>query len=74
MNNVMSIGAVFAIVTLSVISAFMVGGIIMGTSSSSPEQIEKLYLYISFFIGQGVILIPPVYFLTIKKNTLVSQE
>ena len=57
MNNVISIGGVFAIVILSVLSAFTVGGIIMGVTASSPEQINKLYLYISFFIGQGVILI-----------------
>ena len=42
MKNVMSIGAVFGIVILSVISAFMVGGIIMGVSASSPVQINKL--------------------------------
>ena len=73
MNNVMNIGAVFAIVILSVISAFMVSGIIMGASTSSPEKIEKLYLYISFFIGQGVILIPPIYFLTIKKQPIFES-
>ena len=73
MNNAMSIGSVFAIVILSVISAFTVGGIIMGASASSPEQINKLYLYISFFIGQGVILIPPIYFLTIKKQPIFES-
>ena len=73
MNNVMSIGAVFAIVILSVISAFIVGGIIMGASVSSPDQINKLYLYISFLIGQGIILIPPIYFLTIKKQPIIES-
>ena len=73
MNNVVSIWAVFGIVILSVISAFTVGGIIMGISASSPEQINKLYLYISFFIGQGVILIPPIYFLTIKQQPIFKS-
>ena len=73
MNNAMSIGAVFFIVILSVISAFTVGGIIMGVSASSPEEINKLYLYISFFIGQGVILIPPIYFLTIKEQPIFDS-
>ena len=73
MNNVMNIGAVFAIVILSVISAFMVSGIIMGSSSSPLEQINKLYLYISFLIGQGVILIPPIYFLTVKKQPILES-
>jgi len=73
MNKTMSIGAVFAIAVLSVISAFTVGGIIMGISTSTPEKINKLYLYISFFIGQGVILIPPIYFLTVKKQPLFES-
>ena len=73
MNNVMSIGSVFAIVIISVISSFIVGGAIMGFSASSPEQINKLYLYISFFIGQGVILIPPIYFLTVKKQPIYES-
>ena len=49
MNNVVSIGAVFGIVILSVISAFTLGGMIMGISASFPEQSNKLYIYISFF-------------------------
>ncbi len=73
MNNAMSIGTVFAIVILSVISAFIVGGIIMGVSASSPEQVNKLYLYISFLIGQGIILVPPIYFLTIKKQPILES-
>ena len=73
MNNVMSIGSVFAIVILSVISSFTIGGVIMGFSTSSPEQINKLYLYISFFVGQGVILIPPIYFLTIKEQPIFES-
>ena len=74
MNNVMSIGVCICNSHFIIISAFMVGGIIMGISSaSSPEQINKLYLYISFFIGQGVILIPPIYFLTIKKQPIFES-
>ena len=73
MNNVISIGAVFGIVVLSIISAFTVGGLIMGISASSPEQTDKLYIYISFFLGQGIILVPPLYFLTIKQRPLLKS-
>ena len=73
MNNVVSIGAVFGIVILSVISAFIVGGMIMGVSASSPEQTDKLYIYISFFLGQGIILVPPLYYLTIKKKPILQS-
>jgi len=73
MNNVISIGAVFGIVILSIISAFTVGGLIMGISASSPEQTDKLYIYISFFLGQGIILVPPLYFLTIKQRPILES-
>jgi len=73
MNNVISIGAVFGIVVLSIISAFTVGGLIMGISASSPEQTDKLYIYISFFLGQGIILAPPIYYLTIKQKPILES-
>ena len=73
MNNVASIGAVFGIVILSVISAFTVGGLIMGISVSSLGQGDKLYIYISFFLGQGIILVPPLYYLTIKQKPILKS-
>tara|TARA_Y100001970_G_C14167289_1_gene822049 strand:+ start:435 stop:1229 length:795 start_codon:yes stop_codon:yes gene_type:complete len=73
MNNVVSIGTVFGIVILSVISAFTVGGLIMGLSVSSLGQDDKLYIYISFFLGQGIILVPPIYYLTIKKKPILNS-
>lgn len=73
MNNVVSIGAVFGIVILSVISAFTLGGMIIGVSASSPEETDKLYIYISFFLGQGIILVPPVYFLTAKQKPILKS-
>ena len=76
MNNVISIGAVFGVVVLSVVSAFTVGGMIIGVSASSPEQTDKLYIYISFFLGQVIMLVPPLYYLTVQKktNTPVSEN
>ena len=41
----------------------------MGISMGDSENTNKLYIYISFFLGQGVILIPPLYYLNIKKKT-----
>ena len=73
MNNVISIGAVFGIVVLSVVSAFTIGGMIMGISASSPEQTDKLYIYISFFLGQGIILVPPLYYLMVKKKPILQS-
>ena len=45
----------------------------MGVTAPTPEKINKLYLYISFFIGQGVILVPPIYFLTIKEQPILES-
>jgi len=73
MNNVISIGAVFGIVVLSVISAFTIGGLIMGISAAAPEQTDKLYIYISFFLGQGFILVPPLYYLIIKQRPVLES-
>ena len=73
MNNVVSIGAVFGIVILSVISAFTLGGMIMGISASFPEQTNKLYIYISFFLGQCIILVPPIYFLNAKQKPIFKS-
>ena len=67
MNNLIDIRGVIGVVILSVISAFLVGGIIMSMFSSTPNQTDKVYLYLSFFVGQGVIILPPVYYLNIKK-------
>ena len=68
MSNIIGIRGVIGIVILSVISAFSVGGIIMGIFTSTPNQINKVYLYLSFFLGQGVIILPPIYYLYFKKN------
>ena len=72
MNNIVGVGGVVGVVIISVISAFFVGGIIMGLFASSPDQINKVYLYISFFFGQGIIILPPIYYLNIKKKPILN--
>ena len=67
MSNLIGIRGVIGVVILSVISAFLVGGIIMSIFSSTPNQTDKVYLYLSFFLGQGVIILPPIYYLNLKK-------
>ena len=73
MNSIVRIGGVVSVVLISVISAFFVGGIIMGFFASSPDQIDKTYLYISFFFGQGIIILPPIYYLYIKKKPILNS-
>ena len=73
MSNLIGIRGVIGIVILSVISAFLVGGIIMGIFTSTPNQIDKVYLYLSFFLGQGVIILPPIYYLYFKKKSIIDS-
>ena len=72
MSNIVGVVGVVGVVIISVISAFFVGGIIMGLFASSPDQINKVYLYISFFFGQGIIILPPIYYLNIKKKPILN--
>ena len=73
MRSTVKLGGVVGVVILSVISAFFVGGIIMGVFASDPGQINKFYLYLSFFLGQGVIILPPIYYLNIKKKPILNS-
>ena len=70
MSNLIGIRGVIGVVILSVISAFLVGGIIMSIFYSTPNQTDKVYLYLSFFLGQGVIILPPIYYLNFKKKSI----
>jgi membrane protease YdiL (CAAX protease family) len=73
MSDLIDIKGVIGIVILSVISAFLVGSIIIGAFTSPHDEIHKLYLYISFFLGQGVIVVPPIYYLNYKKQSLIKS-
>ena len=73
MSNLIGIKGVIGVVILSVISAFSVGGIIMSIFSSTPNQTEKIYLYLSFFLGQSVIILPPIYYLNFKKKSILDS-
>ena len=73
MSNLVGIRGVIGVVILSVISAFLVGGIIISIFSSTPNQTDKVYLYLSFFLGQGVMVLPPIYYLNFKKKSIFDS-
>ena len=73
MSNLIGIRGVIGVVILSVVSAFLVGGIIISLFSSEPNQTNKVYLYLSFFLGQGVIILPPIYYLNFKKKSIFDS-
>ena len=53
MNNLIDIRGVIGVVILSVISAFLVGGIIMSMFSSTPNQTDKVYFIYHFSLGKS---------------------
>ena len=73
MNNTLSIRTAFGVVILSVLSAFLAGGLVMGIATSLPDSSKKIYTYISFFIGQGFMLVPLGYFLVSRKQPILKR-
>lgn len=73
MNNTFSIRAAFGIVVVSILSAFLAGGIVLGIGLSNPDSPQKFYTFISFIIGQGFMLVPLIWFLTSRKEPLLKR-
>jgi len=73
MNNTFSIRAAFGIVVVSILSAFLAGGIVLGIGLSNPDSPQKFYTFISFIIGQGFMLVPLIWFLTSRKEPLFKR-
>ena len=72
MNNTLTIRTAFSIVILSIFSAFLAGGLVMGIATSFPDSPKKIYTYISFFIGQGFMLVPLGYFLISQQQPILK--
>ena len=72
MNNTLTIRTAFSVVILSIFSAFLAGGLVMGIATSFPDSSKKIYTYISFFIGQGFMLVPLGYFLISQQHPILK--
>ncbi len=73
MNNTFSIRAAFGIVVISILSAFLAGGIVLGIGLSNPDSSQKFYTFISFIVGQGFMIFPLVWFLLKRKEPLFAR-
>ena len=51
MNNTLTIRTAFSIVILSIFSAFLAGGLVMGIATSFPDSSKKIYTYIYYRTG-----------------------
>ena len=65
--------AAFAIVFISIFSAFLSGGIIVSIGLYFPEYSQKTFTFISFIVGQTFMLIPLIFFLILKKEPLTKR-
>ena len=73
MNNRLSIQAAFGIVILSILSAFIAGGLVLAIGLSNPDSSQKFYTFISFIIGQGFMIVPLLWFLKSKREPIFKR-
>ena len=71
MNQSLTVRSAFGLVFLSVLTAFVLGGLVMGIALSTPNSDQSLLTYISFFIGQGSMVLPLFYYLKTRKQSFV---
>ena len=67
MKKISETRTAFIIVFLSITSAFLTGGIISWLGVSYAESHQKIITFISFIIGQSLMVIPLIIFLKFKK-------
>ena len=60
----------FIIVFLSILSAFLTGGVITWFGVSYAESHQKIITFISFIVGQSLMVVPLIVFLKFKKLPL----
>ena len=67
MKNISETKTAFTIVFLSISSAFLAGGAITWFGVSYPDSHQKIITFISFIVGQGLMIVPLIIFLKVKK-------
>ncbi len=73
MTRTLTVSLVVRIVLVSVLSAFAVGGIILGYGLKYYPDQQVYYTQLSLFIGQGLIVIPALIFLKLRKENLRAR-
>ena len=72
-NKTFTIRTVFSIVIISIISAFLVGGIVMAIALTLSGEPTKLHTFLSIIIGQSFMIVPLLVFLVNKKEPLFNS-
>ena len=72
-NESITIRSAFFVVILSIISAMVVGWIVIGLSLISSETPSKLYTFLSVIIGQTFMMIPLLVFLKTRNEPMIER-
>tara|TARA_Y100001970_G_scaffold291047_1_gene426858 strand:+ start:679 stop:1476 length:798 start_codon:yes stop_codon:yes gene_type:complete len=72
-NNTFTLRTVFSIVLISIISAFLVGGIVMAIALTISGEATKLHTFLSIIIGQSFMIVPLFLFLINKNEPLFNS-
>ncbi len=72
-NESITIRSAFFVVILSIISAMVVGWIVIGLSLISSETPSKLYTFLSVIIGQTFMMIPLLVFLKSRNEPMIER-
>ena len=62
-NNTLTLRTAFVVVIASILSALLVGWLVMGIGLATAETPTKFYTFLSVIIGQGFMLVPLLGFL-----------
>ena len=73
MRNVFTVRTAFLIVSLSIVSAFITGGIVLWFGMRYAENHQKLFTFISFIVGQGLMMVPLIIYLKYKNLPIFSS-
>ena len=73
MKNISETKTAFIIVFLSIISAFLAGGIIASLGTSYAKSHQKVITFISFIFGQSLMIVPLVLYLKNKNFPLFNS-
>ena len=73
MNYSFTIFTAVSIVIVSLFSAFMAGGAVLGIGLNESESSQKTYALLSFIVGQGFMIVPLILFLIKKKEPILMR-
>ena len=73
MNYSFTIFTAISIVIVSLFSAFMAGGAVLGIGLDESESSQKTYTLLSFIVGQGFMIVPLILFLIKKKEPILMR-